>query len=227
MLSELLASEPFAAMFCLRCGAWRNKRSRLGGRSSDINHTTAEGRDDELSIPTQRGVRAARKDHREMGGPNLEIFKFALYIFTPIMTMRMFPLPSPAPSLTSPLLLHLPHHPPLLFLPPFLSPPTLAASQPPPGNLSRSKKKKHQLILRERTVYFGTNLDRRFAVPDFWPKPSETHRIPFEREEIAAEMERLKRRRLWLREQRLNAEASRRLEEGEEAKARERQAPNQ
>jgi protein PET100 len=44
--------------------------------------------------------------------------------------------------------------------------------------------------------YFGTNLDGKFTVPDFWPKPEQTHRIPYEREEIARELERLKARTL-------------------------------
>ncbi|KAF3002971.1 hypothetical protein E8E13_004744 [Curvularia kusanoi] len=44
--------------------------------------------------------------------------------------------------------------------------------------------------------YFGTNLDGKFSVPDFWPKPEQTHRIPYEREEIAKELERLKARNL-------------------------------
>tara|TARA_R110002003_G_scaffold1499_1_gene23173 strand:+ start:14801 stop:15079 length:279 start_codon:yes stop_codon:yes gene_type:complete len=44
--------------------------------------------------------------------------------------------------------------------------------------------------------YFGTNLDGKFTVPDFWPKPSQTHRIPYEREEIVKELERLKARNL-------------------------------
>ncbi len=51
--------------------------------------------------------------------------------------------------------------------------------------------------------YYGTNLDRRFSVPDFWPKPEQTNRIPFEREEIHSELERLRQRRLFLREKRL------------------------
>ncbi|KAF1353207.1 hypothetical protein BDV97DRAFT_279457, partial [Delphinella strobiligena] len=67
-----------------------------------------------------------------MGGPNLEVFKFGMYIFFPIGWM----------------------------------------------------------------YYFGTNLDRRFAVPDFWPKKEETHTIPFEREDISAELQRLKQKRL-------------------------------
>ncbi|GAB7353427.1 hypothetical protein MBLNU459_g3897t2 [Dothideomycetes sp. NU459] len=51
--------------------------------------------------------------------------------------------------------------------------------------------------------YFGTNLDRKFHIPDFWPKQNETHTIPFEREEISEELERLKQRRLAVRARRL------------------------
>nr|POE93041.1 protein, mitochondrial [Quercus suber] len=51
--------------------------------------------------------------------------------------------------------------------------------------------------------YFGTNLDSRFAVPDFWPKPGQTHTIPFEREDINEELQRLKERRLAARARRL------------------------
>ncbi|KAI9839362.1 MAG: hypothetical protein M1837_002129 [Sclerophora amabilis] len=77
-----------------------------------------------------------------MGGPNLEVFKFGMYILFPIGVM----------------------------------------------------------------YYFGTNLDRRFAVPDFWPKPEETNRLPFERDEIEAELELLKRKRLDRRARRLEME---------------------
>ncbi|TVY40187.1 Protein PET100, mitochondrial [Lachnellula subtilissima] len=77
-----------------------------------------------------------------MGGPNLEVFKFGMYIMFPIATM----------------------------------------------------------------YYYGTNLDKRFSVPDFWPKPEQTNRIPFEKEEIHSELERLKQRRLYLREKRLQNE---------------------
>ena len=55
--------------------------------------------------------------------------------------------------------------------------------------------------------YFGTNLDRKFSVPDFWPKPNQLHKIPTETHEIDAELERLKARRLALRQRRLQAEA--------------------
>lgn len=51
--------------------------------------------------------------------------------------------------------------------------------------------------------YFGTNLDERFAVPDFWPKPEQANKVPTERDEIKAELERLRARRLFLRSKRL------------------------
>ena len=54
--------------------------------------------------------------------------------------------------------------------------------------------------------YFGTNLEERFSVPDFWPSPESTHKIPFEREEIKAEVERMKARRLAKRARRLQME---------------------
>jgi protein PET100 len=59
--------------------------------------------------------------------------------------------------------------------------------------------------------YFGTNLDGRFKVPDFWPTEGQTHKIPYEREEIKKEIERLKAR---------NAEVKR-MREAEEARMRE------
>jgi protein PET100 len=39
--------------------------------------------------------------------------------------------------------------------------------------------------------YFGTNLDDRFSVPGFWPKPEECNKIPHDREEIKAEYDRI------------------------------------
>lgn len=77
-----------------------------------------------------------------MGGSNLEVFKFGMYIMFPIAVM----------------------------------------------------------------YYFGTNLDNRFSVPDFWPKENETHKIPFDRDEIKAELERLRRRRLEKRTKRMDAQ---------------------
>ena len=54
--------------------------------------------------------------------------------------------------------------------------------------------------------YFGTNLDEKFSVPDFWPKRGETHTIPFEKDEINEELARLKQRRLAARARRLELE---------------------
>ncbi|OAK96526.1 hypothetical protein IQ06DRAFT_380143 [Phaeosphaeriaceae sp. SRC1lsM3a] len=82
-----------------------------------------------------------------MAGPNLEVFKFGMYILFPISIM----------------------------------------------------------------YYFGTNLDGKFTVPDFWPKPGQTHKIPYEREEIAKELERLKARNLENKKRR--EEEERRLRE--------------
>ena len=55
--------------------------------------------------------------------------------------------------------------------------------------------------------YFGTNLDERFSVPDFWPKPEQANKVPFNRDEISEEIERLRMRRLYLRDKRLENEA--------------------
>ncbi|OMP86732.1 hypothetical protein BK809_0000407 [Diplodia seriata] len=54
--------------------------------------------------------------------------------------------------------------------------------------------------------YFGTNLEERFTVPDFWPKEGQTHKIPYEKDEIQSELARLRARRLALRDQRLASE---------------------
>jgi protein PET100, fungi type len=54
--------------------------------------------------------------------------------------------------------------------------------------------------------YFGTNLDSRFSVPDFWPKEGQTHKIPFDKEDIEAELQVLRQRRLEARARRLAAE---------------------
>ncbi|KUI64932.1 hypothetical protein VM1G_00948 [Cytospora mali] len=60
--------------------------------------------------------------------------------------------------------------------------------------------------------YFGTNLDERFAVPDFWPKPEQANTVPTERDEIKAELERLRARRLYLRNKRLAEEGAQQAE---------------
>ena len=51
--------------------------------------------------------------------------------------------------------------------------------------------------------YFGINPDPRFSVPEFWPKAEQSNKIPFEKEDIKAELERLKRKRLDRRARRL------------------------
>jgi len=40
--------------------------------------------------------------------------------------------------------------------------------------------------------YFGTNLEDRFSVPGFWPTQEQGHKIPYERDEIKAEVERIR-----------------------------------
>lgn len=52
-----------------------------------------------------------------------------------------------------------------------------------------------------------TSCSGRFKVDGFWPKESETHKIPFDREDIQSELERLRNRRLALRAQRVEEEA--------------------
>lgn len=54
--------------------------------------------------------------------------------------------------------------------------------------------------------YFGTNLDNKFSVPGFWPSGNQTNRVPYEREEIDAEIQRLRDTRLELRRRRIEAE---------------------
>lgn len=51
--------------------------------------------------------------------------------------------------------------------------------------------------------YFGTNLETRFTVPDFWPEPGTTHTIPFEKEDLKEMAERLKADRLERKRRRL------------------------
>ncbi|KAH8631442.1 hypothetical protein IG631_13125 [Alternaria alternata] len=64
--------------------------------------------------------------------------------------------------------------------------------------------------------YFGTNLDGKFTVPDFWPKPGQTHKIPYDRDEIAKELERLKQRNLENKRRREEQERLRELGTGRE-----------
>lgn len=41
--------------------------------------------------------------------------------------------------------------------------------------------------------YFGTNLENRFSVDGFWPTQEQSHKIPYEKDEIKAEVERIQR----------------------------------
>lgn len=41
--------------------------------------------------------------------------------------------------------------------------------------------------------YFGTNLENRFSVDHFWPSQEQSHRIPYERDEIRDEVMRFAR----------------------------------
>ena len=63
--------------------------------------------------------------------------------------------------------------------------------------------------------YFGTNLENRFSVSDFWPKPETTYKIPFDKDEIKGELERLRTRRLAVRARRLEQENMEREKERE------------
>lgn len=40
--------------------------------------------------------------------------------------------------------------------------------------------------------YFGTNLDDRFNVKNFWPSAEQSHKIPIDKEEIDKELARMR-----------------------------------
>ena len=40
--------------------------------------------------------------------------------------------------------------------------------------------------------YFGTNLEERFSVPGFWPTAEQSHKIPETKEDIEAELSRMR-----------------------------------
>jgi protein PET100 len=56
--------------------------------------------------------------------------------------------------------------------------------------------------------YFGTNLDERFKVPDFWPTQEQSHKLPYDKEDIKAEIDRMNRA-MREREQNRRAETER------------------
>jgi protein PET100, fungi type len=51
--------------------------------------------------------------------------------------------------------------------------------------------------------YFGTNLDNRFSIPGFWPSVEQSHKLPYEKDDIVAEFERMKQQRIEMRRQQL------------------------
>lgn len=51
--------------------------------------------------------------------------------------------------------------------------------------------------------YFGTNLEERFTVRDFWPTAEQSHKIPESKEEIDRELSRMRRLDTLKRERRL------------------------
>lgn len=57
--------------------------------------------------------------------------------------------------------------------------------------------------------YFGTNLDERFSVPGFWPKPEECNTVPHDRDEVRAEYERIVARQKLRQAKRLEEERQR------------------
>jgi protein PET100, fungi type len=63
--------------------------------------------------------------------------------------------------------------------------------------------------------YFGTNLDNRFAVPGFWPKPEECNKIPKDRDEIKAEYERIVARQKLRQAKKLEEERKRAAQQPE------------
>ncbi|ETN40327.1 uncharacterized protein HMPREF1541_04603 [Cyphellophora europaea CBS 101466] len=42
--------------------------------------------------------------------------------------------------------------------------------------------------------YFGTNLDERFSVPDFWPTREHSHTLPYDHSELKSEVARLQQK---------------------------------
>ena len=59
--------------------------------------------------------------------------------------------------------------------------------------------------------YFGTNLDERFKVPDFWPTQEQSHKLPYDKEDIKAEIDRMNRA-MREREERRRTETERAFE---------------
>ena len=67
--------------------------------------------------------------------------------------------------------------------------------------------------------YFGTNMDDRFSVPNFWPSTEQSHKIPFDKEEIDSELNRMRRVDAFRRERREKREREREAAEGQAVQA--------
>lgn len=68
--------------------------------------------------------------------------------------------------------------------------------------------------------YFGTNLDERFAVPDYWPTEANSHTLPYDHKDLKAEVVRLQQEMREKAERRKAREAAQAREAVLEAQAR-------
>ncbi|KAI9934060.1 hypothetical protein AWENTII_000423 [Aspergillus wentii] len=75
------------------------------------------------------------------------------------------------------------------------------------GNLEIAKFGMYVLFPIGWMYYFGTNLDDRFSVSGFWPSAEQSHKIPLEKEEIDAELKRMRMVDAVRRERRQQREA--------------------
>lgn len=71
------------------------------------------------------------------------------------------------------------------------------------SNLRRNQFGSYLMFPIGTMYYFGTNLDDRFAVHGFWPKPDECNKLPRDRDEIKAEYERIVARQKLLQARKL------------------------
>ncbi|KAF7597307.1 hypothetical protein BBP40_006247 [Aspergillus hancockii] len=60
------------------------------------------------------------------------------------------------------------------------------------GNLEVFKFGTYVLFPIGWMYYFGTNLDERFSVKDFWPTAEQSHKIPLDKAEIDQELARMR-----------------------------------
>ena len=72
--------------------------------------------------------------------------------------------------------------------------------------------------------YFGTNLDDRFHVKDFWPTAEQSHKIPLDKEEIDKELSRMRMADAMRRERRQKEQAELAAQAQAQAEAQQSQA---